>query len=57
MLLRQSAGDHCYEQSNTGTRRRGRGGRAGVVGKVVRPTHSDEVASQRVNGKLNHKKI
>lgn len=28
-----------------------------MVGKVVRPTYSDEVASRRVNGKLNHKKI
>lgn len=40
-----------------GTRGRGRGGQAGVVGKVVRPTYSDEVASRRVNGQLNHRMI
>lgn len=40
-----------------GDEKTGRGGRAGMLGKVVRPTCSGEVASQRVNGKLNHKKV
>ena len=40
-----------------GKRAQGRGGQAGVVGKAVRPTYSDEVASRRVNGKPNHRMI